>query len=164
MTSSALPETKFKQSYRPTRTFARPPWSLPGFQRRLARDELAQGGSVLVIEDDPHLSSALRLRLERAGLEVHSALDGPSGLMTYHTISPDLVVLDLNLPGMNGERVLEFVRTSANMKQAPVIAITAITDPGLHARVREWGVVDLMMKPIALRGLVKSVLRTLRLE
>jgi DNA-binding response OmpR family regulator len=164
MTTSALPKTTLEKSHRLTQTFARPPWSLPGFQRRLAREGPVQAGTVLVIEDDPHLSSAMRLRLERAGLVVHSALDGPSGLMSYHSISPDLVVLDLNLPGMNGERVLKFVRTSANFKQAPVIAITGITDPGLHARIREWGVAELMVKPIPLRGLVQSVLRTLRNE
>src|SRR5947207_15949257 len=100
MTTSSLQKTLPERSFRSRRQIAKPQGWLSRLQQRLARGGAVRAGSVLLVEDDADLSSVMRLRLERAGLRVHSASDGPSGLLSYHSLSPDVVVLDLNLPGM----------------------------------------------------------------
>src|SRR5919204_2301803 len=65
---------------------------------------------VLVVEDNPDLAYGLRNSLEIAGYDVAVAADGPAGVEQARTIDPDLIVLDLMLPGMDGYRVLRTLR------------------------------------------------------
>lgn len=141
-----------------------PPLPQQGLAWDLGKRDVLCVGTVLIVEDDPHLSSALRQRIEKAGLQVHAAFDGPSALMTYHAIEPDVVVLDLCLPGMDGARFLHFVRTTPGLRQAPVIAMTGAPDESLKAKVRSWGVSEFLEKPVSTRALAHSVLRALRYE
>lgn len=164
MTASVMPVQPSARNARSFSSVAEPAWTLPRREDGQASEHAARAGSVLVVEDDAYLSSALRIRMERAGLRVVSAFDGPSALTSYHTQRPDVVILDLNLPGMNGARVLQFVRSSPELRQVPVIAITGTSDPALHAKVREWGVTDLLLKPVSVRALTQSVLDALRYE
>ena len=79
-------------------------------------------GRVLVVEDDEGIRDMLRYNLASAGFAVHEAADGASGLRTARTSSPDLILLDLMLPGMSG---LDFCRAVRKTSRVPIIMLTA---------------------------------------
>src|SRR6185369_9241110 len=77
---------------------------------------------LLVVEDDPDIAMALRLLLTRAGHQVAHAKDGRTGLRDAYTERPELVILDIGLPGMDGWQVLERLR---DVSDVPVLLLTA---------------------------------------
>jgi DNA-binding response OmpR family regulator len=80
---------------------------------------------VLVIDDDPALHELLRIHLEDAGFEVLEALDGATGVAAAVEKKPDLVVLDLLMPGMSGFEVAHALRANQATRQTPIIVLTA---------------------------------------
>ena len=82
--------------------------------------------TILIIEDEPELVRVLRSYLEQAGFSVLSAGRGDTGLFTWETTHPDLVILDLNLPGMDGLEVARRIRHSTlGAANTPIIMFTA---------------------------------------
>ena len=79
-------------------------------------------GRVLVVEDDQDIAAAIETVLTRAGLDVTGAGAGRQGLRTFHAIRPDLVILDIGLPELDGWAVLERIR---DMSDVPVLILTA---------------------------------------
>ncbi len=79
---------------------------------------------VLVVDDDPTVSDVVRRYLERAGYAVTLAGDGPGALAAYSREQPDLVVLDLMLPGIDGLEVCRRLRTRAD--GVPIVMLTAL--------------------------------------
>ena len=77
---------------------------------------------ILAVEDEPDILLALRLVFERAGYQFISSTDGRTGLRMVHEEKPDLVLLDIGLPGMDGWTVLERIRDLADL---PVLMISA---------------------------------------
>jgi DNA-binding response OmpR family regulator len=101
-------------------------------------------GQVLVIEDDPDIALAIQTVLRRGRFEVISASDGRAGLRIFRAQRPDLVVLDLGLPVMDGWAVLEQIR---ELSAAPVLLLTARS---LAADQEQWlraGADDYLTKP-----------------
>src|SRR5256885_8060416 len=82
------------------------------------------GQSILVVDDDPTVSDVVRRYLERAGYAVRLAADGPGALAAFARDRPDLVVLDLMLPGIDGLEVCRRLRTSAD--GVPIVMLTAL--------------------------------------
>jgi two-component system, chemotaxis family, chemotaxis protein CheY len=82
-------------------------------------------GNVLVIDDDPTYCKLVSLHLSRAGHEVTSTDDGATATGLIARGAVDLVLLDLNMPKMNGEVFLEVLRTDARRRSTPVIVVTA---------------------------------------
>ena len=80
---------------------------------------------VLVIEDDAHIADLLRLYLEKDGFEVYHAPDGGKGISEFERISPDLVLLDIMLPGTDGLEILKKLRANPKYKKLPIIMLTA---------------------------------------
>jgi len=80
------------------------------------------GGRVLVVEDDEGIREMLKYNLTSAGFSVQEASDGATGLRTARTSKPDLILLDLMLPGMSG---LDFCRAVRKTSQVPIIILTA---------------------------------------
>ena len=78
--------------------------------------------TVLVVEDDPNISQLLQLYLEKEGYAVTLAADGGQGLAKFHAIKPDLVLLDVMMPVMDGWAVCRAIRAEG---QTPVIMLTA---------------------------------------
>jgi two-component system response regulator VicR len=76
---------------------------------------------VVVVEDEPQVVELLRLILRHAEIEVFTALDGKTGLEMIRRVRPDLVLLDIMMPNMNGWEVYEAMRTDAELKFTPVI-------------------------------------------
>lgn len=114
---------------------------------------------ILVVEDEPQLRNLLRLYLERAGYRVTDAGDGPTGLAAYDAEGADLVILDLMLPGMQGEVVLEALRESGDV---PVLITSAKrTDAERIAGLRA-GADDYLAKPFNPHELTARVAAILR--
>ena len=117
--------------------------------------------TLLIIEDEPELVRVLRSYLEQAGFTVLSALRGDTGLSTWEEKHPDLVILDLNLPGMDGLDVARHIRRS-DSHRTPIIMLTARTDELDQLLGLELGADDYIPKPFSPRIVVARVRALLR--
>ncbi len=141
---------------------ARPiPLSQPELRREHEELDYQRLETVLLVEDDLDLNYALARRLQKAGLNVACAFDGPSALAKHKLFEPDVLVLDLCLPGMDGSKILHTIRMSPEMIEAPVIAITGKADASLERKVKRWGVWRLLRKPLSPKQLLQAVLDAL---
>jgi DNA-binding response OmpR family regulator len=114
---------------------------------------------LLVVEDDPDISLALRLLFTRAGYDVKQATDGRSGLKEAYVEHPDLVVLDVGLPEMDGWQVLERLR---DVSDVPVLVLTAHGQEAEKVRGLRGGADDYLTKPFANAELLARVEALLR--
>ena len=114
---------------------------------------------LLVVEDDPDIALALRLLFTRAGHEVAHAKDGRTGLREAYAERPDLVVLDVGLPEMDGWQVLERLR---DVSDVPVLMLTAHGQEADKVRGLRGGADDYLTKPFANAELVARVEALLR--
>lgn len=115
--------------------------------------------SVLVVDDEPRILDIIRLTLERAGFDVFEAEDGYTALEKARRIIPDIVLLDLMLPDMDGYEVLKEIRSVSNV---PVIILTVKADEADKVRGLELGADDYITKPFGHRELVSRIKAVLR--
>ena len=115
--------------------------------------------SVLVVDDERQIATIARDYLQRAGFTVTIAGDGASGLDMARKKPPDLVVLDLGLPGMDGLHVARALRQESDV---PIIMLTARVDESDRLRGFEVGADDYVTKPFSPRELVARVSTVLR--
>jgi DNA-binding response OmpR family regulator len=118
------------------------------------------GQRVLVVDDDPTVSDVVRRYLERAGLAVTLAADGPAGLRAYLAERPDLVVLDLMLPGLDGLEVCRRLRSRPD--EVPIVMLTALGEEADRVLGLQLGADDYVTKPFSPRELVLRVQSVLR--
>ncbi|MGA7669962.1 MAG: response regulator transcription factor [Nitrolancea sp.] len=114
---------------------------------------------ILVVEDDNHIAQLLRVYLEREGFEAHVAREGREGLRMFGEIEPDLVVLDLMLPGLHGRDVCRAIRTRS---ATPILMLTALDDERDVVEGLDLGADDYITKPFkpaVLMARVRSALR-----
>jgi DNA-binding response OmpR family regulator len=104
----------------------------------------ATKGRVLVIEDDKDIALGIRVVLSRSGFEVTGAGDGREGLRAFHRARPDLVILDIGLPTLDGWAVLERIR---DMSDAPILILTAHGQESEKVRGLQGGADDYLTKP-----------------
>jgi two-component system, OmpR family, alkaline phosphatase synthesis response regulator PhoP len=114
---------------------------------------------ILVIEDDKHIAEALELNLEFKGYNVHTALDGLSGLKEWKSLKPDLIVLDIMLPGMDGISVLRHIRLEDERIPILIISARGTEDDRVHGL--QYGVDDYLAKPFNLDEFLLRVERLL---
>jgi two-component system response regulator RegX3 len=115
--------------------------------------------SVLVVEDEQSLREPLVYILQREGFEVFEAADGPAALVQWQNNAPDLILLDLMLPGMSGVDVCREIRTQSTV---PIIMVTAKDSEVDKVVGLEIGADDYVVKPYSTRELlarIKAVLR-----
>jgi len=115
--------------------------------------------TILIIEDEPELVKVLRDYLEKAGFQVESAYRGDTGLSLWEHKRPDLVLLDLNLPGMDGLDVAREIRRKAD---TPIIIVTARVEEMDQLIGLELGADDYITKPFSPRLVVAKVRAVLR--
>ncbi|HEY5668806.1 MAG TPA: response regulator transcription factor [Anaerolineales bacterium] len=115
--------------------------------------------TILVIEDEPELVKVLRSYLEQAGFSVLTAARGDTGLSTWEHKRPDLVLLDLNLPGMDG---LDVAREIRRKSETPIIMLTARVEEIDQLIGLELGADDYIPKPFSPRLVVARVRALLR--
>lgn len=115
--------------------------------------------TILIIEDEPELVKVLRSYLEQAGFIVSSSGRGDTGLAAWEQRQPDLVILDLNLPGMDGLDVARAIRRKAS---TPILMLTARVEEADQLVGLELGADDYMAKPFSPRLVVARVRALLR--
>ena len=114
---------------------------------------------VLVIDDDADIRALVAELLGRAGLSVEQAEDGRSGLRALHKSPPDLVVLDVSMPDLDGWQTLERIR---DLSEVPVLMLTARGDELERVRGLQAGADDYVVKPFGRQELVARVQALLR--
>jgi len=120
---------------------------------------------VLCIEDEPEMIDLIRLILERKGFEVLGAVGGEEGLEVIRRERPDLILLDLMMPEVDGWEVYRQMRADEQLKDIPVIVVTAKAQSidkvlGLHiAKVDDY-----VTKPFGPQELLKSINKVLAIE
>lgn len=115
---------------------------------------------ILVVEDNPDLAFGLQTALEVEGYEVGVAEDGPMGLSEARRFRPDLIILDLMLPGMDGYRVLRSLREGGS--EVPVLILTARSEEADKVLGFTTGADDYVTKPFGLLELLARVRALLR--
>jgi len=115
--------------------------------------------TVLLVEDEVELVRVLRDYLERAGFRVQTASTGPEAVSRFQHTPPDLVLLDLNLPGLDGLDVARAMRRDSNV---PIIMVTARVDEADRLVGLELGADDYIVKPFSPKELVARVRAVLR--
>src|SRR6266516_4269007 len=108
---------------------------------------------VLLVDDEDSLRKVMRELLERDGYAVTEARDGVQALDQVDRVGPDIIVLDLNLPGLDGYGVLSHLRSRPATANIPVIVLTAKGDEDNEVRVFELGADDFLTKPFRARAL-----------
>ncbi|MFO7635216.1 MAG: response regulator transcription factor [Caldilinea sp.] len=114
---------------------------------------------ILVVEDEPSLIETLEYSLRKQGYEVLTAVDGRKALDTARQQQPDLIVLDIMLPGLDGFEVCRILRKEMNV---PIIMLTARTEEVDKVVGLEMGADDYLTKPFSMRELVARVKANLR--
>jgi DNA-binding response OmpR family regulator len=117
------------------------------------------GLTILVVDDEPRIVQLVRDYLEHGGFTVLTASDGPAALRTARTGRPDLVVLDLSLPGLDG---LDVARSLRREGEVPIIMLTARTEESDRIVGLELGADDYLTKPFSPKELVARVRAVLR--
>jgi DNA-binding response OmpR family regulator len=112
---------------------------------------------ILVVDDDANIRSALKHRLGREGYRVLLSATGEDALEKTRTEQPDLIVLDLVLPGLDGFRFLEQLKSEAAISSVPVLVLTAYGLEENRRRSLDLGASGFLTKPFSARQLVAHV-------
>jgi DNA-binding response OmpR family regulator len=115
---------------------------------------------ILIVEDHPTMREAMRLVLEGEGFQIEEAADGETALAAIHASPPDLLFLDLNIPGTSGTGVLEAVRADPAFADVRVIVVTAAGEEGRTEALR-LGADEYFTKPFSPTALLRTVERVL---
>ncbi len=114
-------------------------------------------GNILIVEDDINLRTILKMQLERGKYNVRAAEDGETGLEMIKEEIPDLVILDVIMPGMDGWEVCHTIKTDMATANVPVIMLTARTEQEDRIRGLEGGANDYLTKPYEVEELMARV-------
>ena len=116
--------------------------------------------SVLVVEDDPDIGVMLERRLSSEGLAIRRAADGEEALREAMASPPDVIVLDLMLPGMDGYKMARILRQQAGCGDVPIVVLSALSHRDNRKRaVKEMGAAAYFTKPFDCREMIDAVLK-----
>lgn len=110
---------------------------------------------VLIIDDEEDLCEMYKMRLQTLGYEVECSYDGPRGLQDIDSFNPDVVLLDLIMPQMDGWEVCRKIRESR--KELPVIIITAEQSKNMGDKIASVEANGLLLKPFDEKDLIKTI-------
>jgi DNA-binding response OmpR family regulator len=113
--------------------------------------------TVLVADDDPDIRELVSFKLEQAGYHVHAVGDGEAALAAAVALAPDLVVLDVMMPGLNGFEVCRRMRAQDDTSTIPIIMLTARAQEADVETGFAVGVADYIAKPFSPRELLTRV-------
>lgn len=112
---------------------------------------------ILIVEDERSIRETMQFALEAAGYECFLAGDGAEALVAARTGSPDLILLDLMLPKLNGYQVCRLLRQDRRFAGVPIVMVTARTQDQDYIQGKESGADDYLTKPFELPDLVAVV-------
>jgi Response regulators consisting of a CheY-like receiver domain and a winged-helix DNA-binding domain len=114
---------------------------------------------ILVIDDDPAMTDLLRLILSPIQAAIFTSNSGPEGVEIAASENPDIIILDLMMPEMDGWEVCRIVRESSNV---PILIMSAIDNPGLIAKALDAGADDFLVKPVPSGVLIAHIMNLTR--
>ena len=112
---------------------------------------------ILVVDDEPDCLSIIQCRLEWSNYEVITAGNGAEGLKVAESEHPDIVLLDTNMPVMDGREMLERMRKHPILKDTPVMMVTALCEVQDIAAVSALGIADYVTKPVDFTSLLDKI-------
>jgi DNA-binding response OmpR family regulator len=121
--------------------------------------EIKIGKKILVIEDELHIAEGLKLNLKLKGYQVKISIDGPSGLSDWKSFAPNLIILDIMLPGLDGLSILQHIRLEDEL--VPILILSAKNSPADRIKGFQNGVDDYLSKPFHLDEFLLRVERLL---
>jgi CheY-like chemotaxis protein len=125
------------------------------------REPIAEGTTILVIDDDLANLALAQALLQAEGFQVRVAIDAASAFRVLKTVTPSLILMDIQLPEMDGWELTRRLKSQPETSDIPVIAITAYGKSGDEAKARTVGFVEFLAKPISTRELPRIVRRHL---
>jgi two-component system KDP operon response regulator KdpE len=120
---------------------------------------LSQGARILVVDDEPQIRRSLQVNLESRGYAVETAETGELAIRSFNNRRPDVMILDLLLPGMEG---VEVVRRIRELSPVPIIVLSAIGEEARKVDALEMGADDYMTKPFGMDELLARIRSLLR--
>jgi DNA-binding response OmpR family regulator len=115
---------------------------------------------ILIVDDNPHVLKLLRISLEKAGYEVHTAENGDQGLEITQKVKPDLIVSDVMMPETDGIEFCWMVRENSEIPMVPFIFLTSLSDKEMEIRGFRAGADEYLVKPVD-RNVLLDKVRTL---
>ena len=124
---------------------------------------LTREGRVLIVEDDPDTTDVLTHALRRVGFTTEAARDGYEALAAARRVRPDVIIMDLRLPGMDGYEALSHLKRNITTGTIPIIAVSAhVTNPvAERERLIMLGATEFLLKPVAVEDLITTVDRAI---
>jgi len=116
---------------------------------------------ILIVEDDPDASKALAIRLTASGFVVSQSITAINTLLSAREEEPDLIILDLGLPDLDGYSILKELKALPSTACIPVIVLTAREPQGNQERSYETGAFEFFQKPVNHKWLLESISRAL---
>ncbi|MDO9085460.1 MAG: response regulator [Anaerolineaceae bacterium] len=110
--------------------------------------------SILVIDDDPAMTDLLKILLTTNDMEVKVVNDGQSGIDCLNDFSPNIVVLDLMMPDLDGWKVCQKIK---QMRQIPILILSALDSPRMIADALDAGADDYLIKPVTSSSLIAHI-------
>jgi len=120
---------------------------------------VTQGARILVVDDEPQIRRSLQVNLERSGYAVETVESGEGALNSFRNRRPDVVILDLIMPGMGGVAVVRRIRESSTV---PIIVLSAMGEESRKVEALELGADDYMTKPFGMDELLARMRSLLR--
>lgn len=114
-------------------------------------------GKVLIIDDEPDIVETLTFMLEARNYDVVTAFDGAEGLVKVKTEKPDVALLDIMMPGMDGYTVCNKLKSNKDTKSLPIIMLTAKGENEAVLKAHKSGADDYIVKPFSLPTLVSKL-------
>ena len=117
--------------------------------------------TILAVDDSISIRQMVKLALNRGGYEVISAEDGNDGLAKARASKADMVITDLNMPGMNGLALIREIRKLPSYTGVPIIFLSTESDAGLKAEAKQAGATGWIVKPFQAEQLLAAVRKVL---
>ena len=119
---------------------------------------------ILVVDDEKPISDIVKFNLTKEGYDVYTAYDGEEALQQVKEVEPDLILLDLMLPKIDGLEVAREVRKISKFRNLPLIAVTSMNSKNDRIRGVEAGMTEYISKPYSKEYLFKIIRRCLKLD
>ena len=112
---------------------------------------------ILIVDDEPDILKVVTFRVKKLEYEVVTATNGQEALDLIQKEEPDLILLDIELPVMNGYEVCQRVKTNEKLKHIPIIFLTASSASKIAEKVKEFNADDYLIKPFDSKELLKKI-------
>lgn len=132
---------------------------VPALQRNAVEEDKKY---VLMVDDDPGFAKVVRIYLEHSGFEVVWASSGKKALKAISSRLPDVMILDVMMPKMNGIEVCRDVRARMGLRRLPIIVLTAYPNEDIKTQMIGLGADLYLTKPIGMEALVENILQVVR--